>query len=1624
MTKISKQNAGGIDYLMVGCAVNGTCAASAASFIKAITLTDTDIVDDGMTLVVQFTNENSAGTAPEHITLYSSDQVNYYLDPQLTQAYALAPAGCYQIEYTGTANAYDYISYPMLQVGSTKYAICNQHGSYAGGRLWNAGDTVCFLCVGDKMFTTLIVDESGALDGKVDKTTTVNGHPLSENVIVTKADVGLGNVVNTGDSAVPVSGGTTKFTTGGAYTELAKKVDKTTTVNGHSLGTNVTVSKDDVGLGNVVNTGDSAAPVSGGTTKFTTGGAYTELAKKVNNSEKGAANGVATLDASGRVPYSQLPESAMEYEGKWDASTNTPTLKDGTGVNGEFYIVSVGGTVNFGTAASPRTETFAVDDRVIYDGSTDQWDKLPAGNVRSVNGETGDVQLDAADIPYDSNTTTKAAIDSKVPQTTTVNGHALSGNVSVTKSDVGLGNVVNTGDSATPVSGGTTKFTTGGAYTELAKKVDKETGKGLSTNDFTDALKTKLEGIEAGAQVNTVTGVKGNSETTYRTGNVNITKSNVGLSNVVNTGDSATPVSGGTTKFTTGGAYTELAKKVDKTTTVNGHALSGNVSVSKSDVGLGSVVNTGDSAVPTEGGTTKFTTGGAYTELAKKVDKEDGKILSTNDFTNADKTKLNGIAAGAEVNVQSDWTQTCNACDSYIKNKPTLATVATSGKYCDLSGLPTIPDAQIQSDWTQTCNTCKDYIKNKPSLATVATTGCYNDLTGKPTIPAAQIQSNWTQTCSACKDFIKNKPSLATVATSGKYCDLTGTPTIPDAQIQSDWAQTCDTCKDFIKNKPTLGTAAACADTAFLGATACATDSAKLGTRTSAQYMRACLGSDKGPNAGLGYYANMTQTSGRTSCWTHIMNMAWSTSAADVWQSQIAIPTYQVAGTSNARMAWRHHTSCSCSGCWADWHAILDRQDVITASAVGALGWDTVANRTCVPDISFLAYWNGAYQNTSSNLRYYCGGAFGTAAKCNADCFRAATWTPTCVACAGANGSGVAFGTAATCAATAFLPAGQTITLGTGCATQSAGVICGKGSCATKALICFLNNTNDANGNGVSIGGGGTVIIGAGESANAVWSGVNGSANLYGTAAGTETLYLASDGAINIFTNVNGGYACRKIVTIDTSGNVTAACFCGVASKAAANADGVAFGTAAVCDAGCFRPSTWTPTCVACAGANGSGTAFGSAAVCDAGCFRPSTWTPTCVACAGANGSGTAFGTAATVSTGNAAGCIPLIGTALGTSNNNKIIVADANGKLKSSGCTIGSAAGKTAGSAAGNVPLVGTALGTTENKIVLTNASGQLKPSANVVGSAAYCDASCFATSLSLGNNHFNGYSNTLDATSTAEHCESSNTIWSCATNTGGTAYTDIHTIGSGAGIRAFLSLYTSSSGCDACAKTSICTRAAGLGSLSCALTDVCTCSSCSTALMLIDTSTILCRASNHMCASSASNYACNYISACGCTCGSNELIARVRNTTGCACNILCACGNCFTHNILRSAAVRNSTNTLYACGCGYCAGETSNCMIAHRSSSQLSSADSVEFNKLTVCAGYCCSQHCWTRESNITQYKDCISISFKCSCDDTSVTSKEFYVDCCGNTNIVSRYMTDFLCCCRYCFYIYNTV
>ncbi len=178
------------------------------------------------------------------------------------------------------------------------------------------------------------------------------------------------------------------------------------------------------------------------------------------------------------------------------------------------------------------------------------------------------------------------------------------GNVQITKTNVGLGNVDNTSDLNKPISNAT--------QTALNNKVDKVVGKGLSENDYTTAEKNKLAGIEVGAQKNTVTSVAG------KTGDVTLGKGDVGLGNVDNTSDANKPVSTATQtalnnkvdkvagKGLSENDYTTIEKNklagietgAQKNTVTSVASKTGAVTLTKSDVGLGNVDNTSDANKP------------------------------------------------------------------------------------------------------------------------------------------------------------------------------------------------------------------------------------------------------------------------------------------------------------------------------------------------------------------------------------------------------------------------------------------------------------------------------------------------------------------------------------------------------------------------------------------------------------------------------------------------------------------------------------------------------------------------------------------------------------------------------------------------------------------------------------------------------------------------------------------------------------------------------------------------------------------------------------------------------------------------------------------------------------------
>lgn len=101
----------------------------------------------------------------------------------------------------------------------------------------------------------------------------------------------------------------------------------------------------------------------------------------------------------------------------------------------------------------------------------------------------------------DAEKTKLSGIEAGAQKNTVLSVAGKTGGVTLVKGDVGLGNVDNTSDLAKPISSAT--------QTALNGKVDKVTGKGLSTNDYTSAEKYKLESIGEGANVRSVNGQTG-----------------------------------------------------------------------------------------------------------------------------------------------------------------------------------------------------------------------------------------------------------------------------------------------------------------------------------------------------------------------------------------------------------------------------------------------------------------------------------------------------------------------------------------------------------------------------------------------------------------------------------------------------------------------------------------------------------------------------------------------------------------------------------------------------------------------------------------------------------------------------------------------------------------------------------------------------------------------------------------------------------------------------------------------------------------------------------------------------------------------------------------------------------
>ena len=282
---------------------------------------------------------------------------------------------------------------------------------------------------------------------------------------------------------------------------------------------------------------------------------------QVKRSEMGANNGVATLDSSGKIVTSQLPsfvDDVLEFESK--------TAFPATGESGKIYV--------------------SLDTNLTY-----RW------------GGTEYVEISKS-LALGETSSTAYAGDKGKDTTDKLNTHLENYNNphQVTKAQIGLGNVDNTSDLEKPISNAVqtaldeklSELYLGYRYYPINNSnnvinfrldyltlshfiiIQDPNYEDIASCElpvatvnvdglFSKTDKSKLDNIESGAQVNTITGIKGSNESVYRIGNVNITKANIGLGNVNNTSDLDKPISTAT--------QTALDKKVNKSTTLAGYGI-------------------------------------------------------------------------------------------------------------------------------------------------------------------------------------------------------------------------------------------------------------------------------------------------------------------------------------------------------------------------------------------------------------------------------------------------------------------------------------------------------------------------------------------------------------------------------------------------------------------------------------------------------------------------------------------------------------------------------------------------------------------------------------------------------------------------------------------------------------------------------------------------------------------------------------------------------------------------------------------------------------------------------------------------------------------------------------------
>ena len=451
--------------------------------------------------------------------------------------------------------------------------------------------------------------------------------------------------------------------------------------------------------------------------------------------------------------------------------------------------------------------------KVVVNGPT-----LPTVNNATLTIQQNGTTVDSFTANASSNKTinitvpTSAADVNAVPTSRTVNGHALSSNVTVTKSDVGLGNVDNTSDANKPISTATQNALND--KENSSNKVD-----GTDTTIIQDSAHTdwdeyypsmaaadalvsqRLTGLDLANSY--VQQVKSGDKTALvgrdSAGNAgkvaltDLTFTSTGSGNRALSVNKAGAVASGNTGIVTGGTvYTAVDGRVAKSqgsTNANKAVItndSGNITTGTIATGMitdeavtSAKIKDGTITTSDISGTAGITKAQLASAVQTSLDKADSALQSHQDISGKQDKQIGAAKSGTTASTDSGKAVVVDENGKIAMSSATLKAVATSGSYNDLDGKPTIGNATLTIQRNGT--TVDTFTANATSNKTINITD--NDhITSATTTGSGNVVTAVTANANGALTVTKG---IAAEDTDNKVAG-TDTSIIQDSQ-QTDW---------------------------------------------------------------------------------------------------------------------------------------------------------------------------------------------------------------------------------------------------------------------------------------------------------------------------------------------------------------------------------------------------------------------------------------------------------------------------------------------------------------------------------------------------------------------------------------------------------------------------------------------------------------------------------------------------------------------------------------------------------------------------------------------------------------------------------------------------------------------